>query len=178
MKYFIFLFLLITFSALGFLYLINAGFYPVAIVNSKVVWGYYLKKETKAANYYFQQVLSRAKDQEVLGQINLAELQKAALENIIEKIVIAQRLKKEMGETELNASVKDLLKKHLEKPELEPAASLLYGLSFEDFYNMVLLPQAEREILESRLKEKGIDFYDWLEKEKQSANVVYITQEF
>ena len=170
MKYFAVTFFIIIFSAFGCLYLIKAGLYPTAIINSKIVWAYSLNKETKAAAYYYQKTTGASPDSR--------EIKRAALENVIEKILIAEKLGRELKETELTASIKNSLDAHLNKPQLEPAAALLYGLNLKDFYNLVLVPQAEKEILENKLKEKGEDFNGWLQKAKQSANIVYITKEF
>lgn len=171
MKHFAIIFFLIVFSAVGFLYTIKAGWYPAVIVNSKIIWAGTINKETKAALYYYEKTAGINPDYQ--------EIKKAAIENMIEKILISKKLQEVLNQLELTASLQDILDNHLDKPQLEPAAALLYGLKLKDFYNLVLVPQAERELLEKKLTEAGGGSLDeWLQKAKQSASIVYITKEF
>lgn len=169
LKYFTIAFCVILFSALGILYAIQAGWYPVAIVNSKIIWGRTLNTEVKTATYYLKQTVG--------AQPDYQEVKRGVLENLIEKTLISKQLHQEMDVAELTASINNLLSKHLEQPELGPAASYLYGLDLKDFYNIVLVPQAEKELLEKLLKERGVEFGGWLNTAKESASVIYITKE-
>lgn len=178
MKYFTITFFVIIFSALGFLHLIKIGWYPVAIVNSKIIWGASLNKETKAAIYYFEQLLKANKKEGEVIEINQSEIKKAALENLIEKTLISKALRQETDGAEIDTRIKEVVDKHVNNPQLGPAAAFLYGLSLNDFYNMVLVAEAEKELFEKTLKERGVDLNDWLTKTKQSANIIYITKEF
>ncbi len=170
MKHFAIVFFVIIFSAVGYLYLTKAGWYPAAIVNSKIIWGRSLNKATKAAIYYYKKTADVEPDYK--------EVRQATLENMVEEILISQKLLEVLNQVELTASLQDILDDHLNKPQLEPAAALLYGLKLKDFYNLVLVPQAERELLEKKMTETGESFEEWLQKAKQSANIVYITKEF
>lgn len=152
------------------MYLIKSGWYPAAIVNSKIIWARTVNKETRAALYYYEKTTG--------ATINQQEVRKAAIENMIEKILISKKLQEVLNQVELTASLQDIIDDHLDKPQLEPAAALLYGLKLKDFYNLVLVPQAERELLEKKLAETGENLEGWLQKAQQSANIVYITKEF
>ena len=78
MRHFTMIFFIIIFSATGFLYLIKAGWYPAAIVNSKVIWARTINKEMTAALYYYKKTTDVALSQ--------PEVRRATIENMIEKI--------------------------------------------------------------------------------------------
>lgn len=170
MKHFAIIFFLIIFAAVGFLYLVKVGWYPAVIVNSKIVWASSINKEVKAAQYYYEKTTDI--------NLNYQDIKRAAIESMVEKILISKKLREVLNQVELTASLKDALDYHLNQPQLEPAAALLYGLKMKDFYNLVLVPQAERELLAKKMGENQESFDGWLQKAKQSANIVYITKEF
>ena len=63
--------------------------------------------------------------------------------------------------------------------DFKNAVATLYGLTTEDFFEIVLRPQARREILEGQIV-KGLqgNFTSWLAKARAEASVVVVAHFF
>ena len=55
---------------------------------------------------------------------------------------------------------------------IEEAAQKIYGLEFEDFKKIILMPEAYREILEGRMFLNQEDFKKWLDEARTNARVL------
>lgn len=176
-KIFTIIFFVILASGFSFLYLVKKGWYPVVIINSEIVWSYNLHKEASAAEHYYKQALS-IYEKGAVENTNYKQIIVSVLENIIERRLISEALKQKMEPVEFMASINDSIAPYLEKPNLEQAAVALYGLNLADFYELVVLPQAEKELLEKQLQSEGINYSDWLSQAKKSAKIILLTKEF
>ena len=108
-----------------------------------------------------------------------SEIKISTLDKIIEKIVISKGWKQYGGQNSekiISQKVDKYLKGQSQK--LSQAANTLFGLSLLDFRNLVLVPQAERELLEEKFKAESRDFGNWLKNQKAQANVTIFTKEY
>ena len=176
-KIFIIIFFVILAAGFISLYLIKKGLYPVIIINSEIVWGYNLHKEAKAAEHYYKQTLA-VYEKEEAKETNYNQIIVSVLENIIEKRLVSEALRQEMSDSELIASIHDTVAPYLAKPNLEQATLALYGLNLADFYELVIFPQAEKELWEKQLEKDGMDYSDWLSQAKKSSKIILLTKEF
>ncbi len=171
-------------SGFGALYLVRQGWYPVAIINSEIVWEYNLDKEVRAAEYYYQQALRPGSGQALQrdsGQILVThgkQIRTTVFKNIVERKLVSSALKKELNNTELTASINNAISPYLENLNLERAAIALYGLNLTDFYELVIIPQAEKELLYKQLQKNGINYSDWLSQAEKSAKIILLTKDF
>jgi len=170
MKKFLIIFFLIFGSGLGIAYGFNAGWYPAAFISpaagdTKIIWAKEVNQVNRASIIYYQRLGAKI-DAPTKAQIRLA-----ALDKIIEKALISNQLNA-LASPELTALVEQILTKYQDKPELGPAAAELYGLSLEEFYKLVLVPQAEREWWEKKLGEEGQTLEEWLAQQKQTTKIV------
>lgn len=178
-QWFYLTFLTVVFVSLGAYYLVHLGYYPVAIINSQWITARELNDEYAVAyRYYTGAALLSGKGIDVESRDFKKEIRRTTLNDLVEKIFIRQELKKRVGkdlsgilESKINASADDA-------KNLEEAAKLLYGLDLADFREMVLVPIAEREILEGRLFLEKKDLNSWLLEEEKNAKVFIITPEF
>lgn len=178
-QWFYLTFLTIVFFGLGSYYFIHFGYYPVAIVNSKLITAKALNEEYVVAyRYYAGAALLAGKVEEIGKPEFKKELRRATLNDLIEKVFISGELQKRIGEdlggivqNKISASVSDT-------DNLEEAAQSLYGLSLADFQEMVLVPQAKREILEGRLFLEKKELGGWLVEAASNAKVFILTPEF
>ena len=177
MKKFIVIFLIIIGLGFGALYLVRSGLYPMAILNSEVVWGHEVNKGAKVAVHYYQQSLI-ASGQKDNQEVDYQKVKTAVLEGIFEKILISTALKQKMNNTDLVASVNETVGKYSSKTNLEEASLALYGLNLADFYELVIVPQAQKELLEKELLKEGISYADWLSQARKSSKVILLTKEF
>ncbi len=160
-------FLVLFVGGFGTLGIVQAGLYPVAIVGSDIIWAKELNQATGAALTYYAKLGAQ-----ITPQVH-KEVRRAVLDKITENVLILKDLKKEEGEG-LEATLDEILKKYSTMPNLGPAAAQLYGLNLEEFYQMILIPQAQREILEKKLSAGGRKLDDWLAQEKQTASVILL----
>lgn len=178
-QWFYLMFLAIVFFGLGSYYFIHFGHYPVAIVNSRLITAKALNEEYIVAyRYYAGAALLAGKREEIDNPDFKKEIRRATLNNLVEKALISKELEKRIGkdlggiiENKISASIND-------RSNLEEAAENLYGLSLADFQEMVLAPQAEREILEGRLFLEKKDLSAWLFEAASNAKVFILTPEF
>jgi len=85
---------------------------------------------------------------------------------LIENVLIKSELKIKVG-----ADLPALVKKKI--PPFQESAAAVYGLTGAEFKELVLTPQAHRELLEGRLSLENADFQSWLHEARQNA-AVYI----
>lgn len=168
------IFLSIIFFSLGFYYFIHAGFYPVAVVNSRLISAKIFEKEYQAALIYYKNALKIYAGQD-LNQATMRdfiiEIRRSTLDNLIVNTLIYGELKRRVG-----GDLPIILERKM--PSFKESAAALYGLTGDEFKELVLIPQAYREILDGRLTLEGADFNEWLAKAKQSAKVRLLLSQF
>ena len=173
MKKFYTVFLLLIISAFAAVYFFKIGWYPLAIANSELIWGWQLDKETQSASAYYNQAI---KTYNIPGVIE-EDLKRASLERIIDKIIISNSLKSLEGD-KAEGLVNAKIDKYLENNKLESAASALFNLSFKDFIEIILIPQAEKELIEEKVKAENRDFNNWLRIQRNQIKVYLFIKGF
>src|SRR3989338_10261895 len=168
------IFAIIIIVASGLVYLFRAGWYPLAIVNSELVWGWQLDKEHRAANQYLEKAV---KTYDINNQAKNKDLRMAALNNIIERLLITDGFQK-LSKIENSKIIEDKISKYQEDIKLSAAASTLFNLTSEEFLALVIVPQAEKEALAETLKDEGRDLDQWLDGVKKKAKIYLFTEEF
>ena len=161
------IFLFIIFFGLGFYYLVHNGFYPVAIVNSHWISARTFKREYQTALIYYQNAIKTYTGQDLAIQQRpdfVKELRRAALDKLIENTLIYSELEIRIGK-----ELSEIVEKKI--PSFQESAISLYGLESAEFKDLVLAPQAQREILEGQLASEKKNFDEWLAKARQTAKV-------
>jgi len=174
------LILFCSFILFGFggYFLTRNGFYPIALVNYDFVIEKNVEENSLVAYKYFQNALLLAgSDPGTLdAPQSIMEIKRAALDKLITDALILNELKKRIKEEEFNAIAERNIEKLIENnSDVEGAAQKIYGLKFEDFRRMILMPQAYREILEGRMFLNDENFEKWLDNAKASAWVVILS---
>lgn len=156
------------------------GFYPVAIVNFKVITARELNKNYDAAYHYFQNALifNGRNPQTLEDPKAKLEIHRGALEKLIADELIyselVRRLRKSDFDSVANNKIDQYLKSISEK-DLQTAALNLYGLTRDEFRARVLLPQAYQEVLRGRMELNNENFDQWLNDAKIRASVVILS---
>jgi len=160
-------------------YVANQGFFPVAIVNSKLISAKTLNQEYAAAFKYYSAVLDTysGKNSETDFLESRKEIKRAVLDKIIEDTLVYGELKRAVGK-DLAAIVDNKIGDKSEGQNLKEAALTLYGLDAGDFRKLVLAPQARREILAGRLYLEKKDFNQWLAAARVNARVIILSPGF
>ena len=173
MKYKI-IFLVIILFGLGSYYLVRAGYYPLVLVNSTVILANEFRNNYNAAAVYYQNVFNTYSP-ENLKKINipefLDELRRATLDKMVENVLIYSELNREIGN-----DLPILVERKI--PKFEEITASLYGLTAVQFKELVLKPQARREILEGRLFLNKLSVDDWMLHTRSEAKVLIFSSSF
>ncbi|MDP3052488.1 MAG: hypothetical protein Q8N22_00855 [bacterium] len=156
---------------LAFFVLLKLNLYPVAFTSNWLITEKQLDKITAASLVYYQKTLSvYAAGTPIIGEELKKEIKRAALDKMIEDKIIEDTLTKKLGAEKLKKSVNEKLANLSLNGEIANASQILYNLSLNDFRDLVLTPEAKREIL----KEQGID----LREIKKSCHPIILAPGF
>lgn len=173
-----FVFLLIIFIGLG-IYFISRGYYPVALVNYKFISFKDFSMDSAVALYYYEKNSEIYKKAATADNNFKKDIQRAALDQLIESRLIHQELLKFLSENNINEMVNKKIEEFINRPSIRKGTESLYGLQVQDFKNLILRPIAEQEILEARLfLSTNQSFKSWLNDVKLRANVMILIPGF
>ncbi|PIR44301.1 hypothetical protein COV23_00420 [Candidatus Wolfebacteria bacterium CG10_big_fil_rev_8_21_14_0_10_31_9] len=158
--------------------IILMGWWPVATVNGSVItFAQFSKKYDIAVHFYQSELKLGQKDASLLNTEKAkAEMRQVVLESIIESKLIDGELKKQLSDSDLVFMINEKINKvDLSSENFKKGAEILYGLSSDDFRELILAPKAKEEILQGRLflednsQTSGMD--NWLKEEKIKTKV-------
>ncbi len=146
--------------------------YPVASVNGEMIWAGDLQKHVAAAMHYYEKASKNAPaaEKEKLADPKfLVELRRVSLDALIENEVVEAGFLAlgKQGEEDLSRMIGNTTSSQA----LAPAISELYGLSPSDFTRLILVPQAQRNILSSSLILQKVSLNDWILQKRKAADV-------
>jgi len=163
---------------MGIYVLAQNGIYPVAIVNSDIITRVSIEKGFSAAYTYYQNaLLVYGKDpNELKAPESMMEIRRATLDKLVVDSLVFKELKKRVGSREYTAIAEKNIQNVLDDNQgIQDASKKLYGLDFPDFKQMVLEPQAYREILQGRMFLGNENFDEWLKKAREDALVIILS---
>lgn len=155
--------------------------YPVAFVNLQPVGARLLEQQTHAAQQYYEKAaLTYVKEKPANEAAVTAEIRRAVLDKLIENVIIADELARRLGPRASEEVKKKVEALDYKTGEVAEAVRELYGLTVEQFRSMVLVPQAEREVLAEDMAsdQEKITITEWLLKARASAKVNIIAHLF
>ncbi len=151
------------------------GIYPVAIVNGSPILARTWKRAEAAAIQFTQTNLiasGRAPIDFALAENVhlLIEARKDALLALIENKLVAKE--GDVIVADLDARANERVDAAVRQSvNLKEGAGFLYGLDFNKFRDLILLPQARRDLLRETFEEKKEDFLNWFSTLKAHARV-------
>ncbi len=164
-------FVLIVVAGFSVAIVASIGYYPIAFISGHLITARRFALEYGAVNSYYRRVLETYGVKALGGsELTPSELEASAMQKIIEDILIQDGARREVG-SDLDYLVQNKLNQFGSDQELAKAASDLYGFNKNDFWNLILIPQAQRDILAGRLFLKGQKIEDWLVEAEKSAKV-------
>ncbi|MDP3947810.1 MAG: SurA N-terminal domain-containing protein [bacterium] len=159
-------------------YAVVRGAYPIAVANGTTISNETYENKYAAALSYYQSALATYTDASAkFGEAERRELRRAVLEGLVEEALIHDELLRREPE-ELGTVVENKIAKALADPDFPSAARTLYGLTSGGARRYLLIPQAEREILEGRLFLENQELDAWLTAAKRSASVTLLVPGF
>lgn len=177
-QHFFVTFLTLIFMGLLGYYILHSGYYPIAIVNGELIGAYRLNKESSARYTYYTRTAAISGIDVRENNSFIVELRQSVLSGLIDETIINQELRK-LFNSDIQAVAERRVGEHeAEIGELDTVASVLYGLSLEDFKKIVLVPQAKKDLLREKLAERGNDADKWIIDAKKSARVRIFSTRF
>lgn len=161
--------------------LIATGRYPVTIVNGTFISAARFEKNyASAAVLHGNQMKINAEKPEaleVLKKVTTAELGASVLDTLVVASLVGRAAAREAG-GDLSALVQAKIGEFANDPQIRSGVQTLYGMDYADFLNEVLIPAAERDILEGRLYLRGQSYDEWLAGERKAASVHILSSRF
>ena len=148
---------LIGLSILAIFIILKLNFYPIALTSKWIITERQFNKIVNSSLVYYQKTFSVYTTSTPIADAKFQkEIKRAALDKLIEDKIIDEILLKKLGSKELEKLVNGKITNLSINDEVANASQILYNLSLKDFKNLVLIPEAKREIL----KEQGIDLQE------------------
>lgn len=169
-----YIFFTLPFLAALVLGIIMTGFYPVAVVDSSPVFFRTWKIAEDAAKRFFNVQAHTTRSKPIDFSLPesadlLLSVKRDTLTFLIEDRVILQK-GGELFKNFEEAAKSRVLAALSAKGALRSQGALVYGLSEEDFMELVLLPQARRDVIRESLAKEG-DFESQLREMKKGKSI-------
>ena len=159
-------------------FLVSVGYYPIAFVSGRVIFAReFLRNYQAAALYYRNLVKTYEPNLPQEKTLTSFDLQVSVLNQLVENRLVDQALKEEV-QSDLEGLVDARISKLQSGENLTKAVQALYGLSYKDFEDTVLIPQAKLDILSGRLFLKGEEIEKWLVEAKRVSRVIIFSRKF
>jgi hypothetical protein len=153
--------------------LINAGIYPIARVNGSFISARYFARQYAAATLYSGTVLKTINDvssSSVKQDVPENDMRAVVLDQLVEQSLAHSQAKEMLGDG-YESLIESKIAKYEADNSLRGAAGMLFGLSYEDFRSLVLVPLAEKELLSARLFLENKKYDDWIKEARGMASV-------
>lgn len=159
----------------AFLAISITGFYPVALVDGSPIFYRAWRKAEDASRRFANAELARrgARPINFAAEGNAAFLlegRKETLAALMEDAIITREGERYMDDFS-GRSEAHMAEALRSAPNLKRAVASLYGISYDDFKKLVLLPQARRDVLSEELESQGLNFDEWARDAKRRARV-------
>jgi hypothetical protein len=149
---------------------------PIAIVNGSPITSRRLVLNYQSAAAYFEHA-KKAYQTDGEKNIDPNELRAEVLTRLIESELIEDGLKQEAG-SDVGHLLEAKLARYENNAELQKAATVSYSMTYRDFWNEVIVPQAKRDILAGRLFLRGEGMDEWITRAKRDASVAIFVDGF
>ncbi|MFH0890446.1 MAG: SurA N-terminal domain-containing protein [Candidatus Liptonbacteria bacterium] len=158
--------------------LVSLNRYPIATVNgSSISASRFWRNYQGAVRYYENAKKTLPTEQVPTSTPSSLEIQAEVLNQLVEAELVSQGAEREVGR-DLDFLVQNKISHYENNQSLAQAASTLYGMTYQEFRDEVMIPQAEKEILVGRFYMSGDNFDDWFAELKKSASVSIFSKGF
>ena len=151
------------------------GYWPVAFVNFRpITYSSFEKTYSAANNLYLNNLKAYKEDSSLADSADVQnELKRSTLETLIENEVVDQELSKRYKSSDLSRLIQEKLDKtNVDSPQIQKGSEILYGLSADDFKDIILTAKAKQEIMQGNLFGENQNYDSWLRQEKMNSKVI------
>lgn len=153
----------------------TTGLWPVARVGSSPITYMTFRDNFAMTDHFYRSNIKIAGESDrLVGAKDIQrDLQRVTMEGLIEQVLVDRELSMRYGDADLERLIANKIDGiDLTSEEMREAMKLMYGLTAEDFKELVLIPKAKQEILAGNLSLQSGTFADWLTAQKKDARVV------
>ena len=168
------LFLLMILVPLTGVYVIRLGWYPVALVGSSVISARQLNETLESVRHYYQQ----AKVPPQYIPASETALRKDVLDKLIENAIVYRVLRARIGDNFGDLVEGRIDAARLRDPDFAQSVATLYGTTVERFKELVLIPQAQAEILRADVSHEQQNYEGFIRQLRRDARVVVLMNGF
>ncbi len=157
----------------GVFYVLHNALYPVATVNGVMISaGEFQRVALAGLNFYVKTEEAAAHRQLTTDEVSTlyAEIRRATLDKLLGERLIDGELGRRFGGEVLALANQKIADAHVDR--LRAAVPELYGTTFEEFQEMLLLPEAKQELLDEALKSESSDVAIWLPSARHNARAM------
>lgn len=169
-KYYLLLFIIGILSLL-LIIISKLELIPVALINNKIITKHEYESVATALRNYYKQAEATYLEGDIVKIANDEyELRKETLNYFINKTIIHNELKNRLSNNYdkiLNNKIENIRKKE----NFIAAVHTLYSINDSEITNLVLIPLAEKELLDGQLFLEKNTIDSWLENERIKSNV-------
>ncbi len=165
-------FLIIIGIIVTFFVLLSTKVYPVATVNDGLISARTFQIATTAAEHYYGNLLTLGSATTSVDVFK-SEMRRLALQTLIEDELVMSHLKTVYESASLEAVVAQKMEGALSSSagNKDEAVRELFGISLEEFKQIVLAPRARLELLAEDLARTQVDPAAWLVQALEEADV-------
>ena len=153
------------------------GYYPIASVNGRMITAREFSSTFRAGMNYSQEFFSMASSSVSSTQASPMELQAVVLDQIVENVLVSQEVDKELG-GDAKQLTNEKVARYDSSQKLHEAAARIFQMPYQDFAQLLLVPQAKRELLMGRLFLRNEKYEDWVARSRTEASVTLYSSEF
>jgi|GEM_PF-1750790 len=166
-------------AVIALFYGINAKVYPVATVNNSFISTRSFQLAASAAQAYYGAIGLPAQVASTTQAQFISQMRMVALQALIEDRLVTARLEELFEPSDLAAAMTERTSAALASSSEQTTVAVkeLFGLSLDEFQEIILAPQARIELLQSELVNSGTDYDSWLEVELSQAQVSIVVSD-
>lgn len=157
----------------GVFYVLHNALYPVALVNGTMIPAAEFQRVALAGlNFYVRSQEAAAHRQLTADEVSTlyGEIRRATLDKLVGERLVDKELARRLGDRALALADQKIAAARADL--LRAAVPELYGTTFEEFREMLLLPEAKQEVLDEALKGESSDVQSWLTAARQRASAM------
>lgn len=150
----------------------GSGRYPIAMVNNRSISAQDFRAAysfAKTSGDTFLRMYNPTSTKDV-AQLSDKDLEIMVMDELVEDSLVHQEFIRQVGREAGPLLAKKVLQ-YERDPSFMEAAKQVLGVNLNDLQNMVLLPQAERDLLSGRLYLHGKNVEDWIKEARGKAQV-------
>lgn len=157
------------------------GYWPIAMVGYAPITYEEFRENFMMADHFYRSNIKIAGEDERMAEARdiQRDIQRATLEGLIERILIERELRERYSKEDLRQLIENKLSGvDLDSKDMQKGTELLYGLTPQQFKELVLVPKAQQEILEGNLSLRDGSFNGWLAEKKKAARISVFVPSF